>query len=228
MPGMPSIHPSTVAASDLTSHCAVSRSTAVLGAMSSHGLLYRPSRVQPSVADLSTSQLPCYHMAAVLSQPYPSAPDAALLGRALDTSNHAMSAAQRAAIEASVSGMMARSAKRQLLGCAMRPLLCLRGASNRVATSSGTAPAVCRHKLRPLDARLCSITQEVEHLGMTMSGILLRVCMLVSYKGGIQDVVTSAAQPGAESVQCKYVVVSACTFCRTQRCAQCGCATMLR
>jgi hypothetical protein len=109
-PGMPSIHPSTVAARDLTSHCAVSRSTAALGAMSSHALLYRPSCVQPSVADLSTSHFPCYHMAAALSQPYP--PGAAQFGRAIDTSSHAMSAAQRAAIEASASGMIARSAKR--------------------------------------------------------------------------------------------------------------------
>jgi hypothetical protein len=68
-PGMPSILPSTVTASHLILHCAGSRSAAVLGAMSSHGLLYRPSRVQPSVADLSTSQLPCYHVAAALSQP---------------------------------------------------------------------------------------------------------------------------------------------------------------
>jgi hypothetical protein len=105
-PGMLSIHPSTVAASHPISHSTVS---IALGAMSSLGLLYRPSRVQPSVAHLSTSQLPCYHMAAALSQPCPSAPNAAQLG-ALDTSRHAMSAAQRAAIDASDSGMIARSA----------------------------------------------------------------------------------------------------------------------
>jgi hypothetical protein len=50
-------------------------------------------------------------MAAALSQPYPSAPDASQLGRALDTIGLAMSAAQQAAIEASVSGMFARSVK---------------------------------------------------------------------------------------------------------------------
>jgi hypothetical protein len=60
-----------------------------------------------------------------------------------------------------------------------------------------------------------------------MSGVRQQVYMLVSYKGGIQDDVINAAQPGAESVQCKYVVVSACTFCRTQSCVQCGCAIML-
>jgi hypothetical protein len=216
-PGMPSIHPSTVAASHLISHCAVSRSAAAPGAMSSHGPLYRPSRVQLSVADLSTSQLPCYHMAAALSQPCPSAPDAAQLGQALDTSSHAMSASQRTAIEASVSEMIARSAKRWMLGCTMRPLLSRRGASDGVAASSGAAPAVCRHKLRPLDALLCSITQEVEHSGIMMSGVRLQACMLVSSEGGIQFDVINAAQPSAESVQCKYVVVSACTFCRTQR-----------
>jgi hypothetical protein len=88
----------------------------------------------------------------------------------------------------------------------MCPLLSLRGASNGVAASSGAAPAMCRHKMPPLDTRLCSITQEVEHLGTTMSGVRLQVYMLVSYEGGIQDDVINAAQPGSKSVQCKYVV----------------------
>jgi sulfur relay (sulfurtransferase) complex TusBCD TusD component (DsrE family) len=62
-----------------------------------------------------------------------------------------------------------------------------------------------------------------------MSGVrLLQVYMLVSYKGGIQDDVINAALHAAESVQCKHVVISACTFCRTQRGVQCGCAIMLR
>jgi hypothetical protein len=121
-----------------------------------------------------------------------------------------------------------------MLGCAMRPLLSLRGASYGVAASSGAAPAVCRHKMRPLDTRLFSITQELEHLDITMFGVHLQVYMLVSHEGGIQDDVINAAQPGAESVQCKYLDVSACTFCRIQRCVQCsvhpklcGCAIML-
>jgi hypothetical protein len=204
-PGMPSIHQFTVAASHLISHCVVSRSAAALGAMSSHGLLYRPSRVQPSVADhnsLATTWL--QHSASLTLLPRTQ-----LSLGALDTSSHAMFAAQRAAIEASVSGMIARSVKRYMLGCAMRPLLSLRGASNGVAASSGAASAVCRHKMRPLHTRLCSITQEVEHLGITMFGVRLQVYMLVSYKGGIQDDVINVAQPGGESVQCKFVVVSA-------------------
>jgi hypothetical protein len=110
----------------------------------------------------------------------------------------------------------------------MLPLLSLRGASDGVAASSGAAPAACRHKLRPLDTRLCSITREVEHLGITMSGVRLQVYMLVSCKGRVQDDVINASQRGANIVQCKYVVVPACTFCRTQRCVQCGCAMMLR
>jgi hypothetical protein len=116
-----------------------------------------------------------------------------------------------------------------MLGFALCPLLFLRGASNRVAGFSGAAPSVCRHKMRPLDTRLCSITQEVEHLGITMSEVRLQVyiMLVVSYKGGIHDDVINAAQPGADSVQCRYVVVSACTFCRTQRCVQCGCAILL-
>jgi hypothetical protein len=61
----------------------------------------------------------------------------------------------------------------------MRLLLSLRGASNGVPASCGAAPVVCRHKMRPLDTRLCSITQEVEHLGVAMSGVRLQVYMLV-------------------------------------------------
>jgi hypothetical protein len=82
----------------------------------------------------------------------------------------------------------------------MCPLLSLRGASNGVAASSGAAPDVCRHKLQPLDTRLCSVTQEVEHLGITMSGVRLQVFMLVSYKGGIQDDVINAGPNAVCSV----------------------------